>query len=101
MIANRWTETAAGDLEAIRDYISRNSPTLARAVVSRLFVAVTALAQFPDAGRVVPERGSDTLRELIEPPYRIIYRRRADAVEVLTIFHFARMFSIVIPGEAG
>jgi plasmid stabilization system protein ParE len=36
---------------------------------------------------VVPEFLRDDLRELVEPPYRIIYRIYPDAVEVLAIAH--------------
>jgi len=69
--AIRWTETAASDLESIRDYIRRDSPVIAQVVATRLFEAVTVLQEFPDSGRIVPERSDPTLRELIRAPYRI------------------------------
>jgi plasmid stabilization system protein ParE len=92
VIELRWTETAAGDLESIRDYIRHDSPVVAQLVATRLYDAVSILRDFPEAGRVVPERNDPALRELIRPPYRIVYERRADAVIVLTVFHAARMF---------
>jgi plasmid stabilization system protein ParE len=92
VIALRWTETAARDLESIRNYIRHDSPALAYLVATRLYEAVALLGAFPDAGRIVPERNDPALRELIRPPYRIVYERRADAIVVLTIFHAARMF---------
>ena len=97
----RWTENAAGDLKSIRDYIHHDSPTYARCVATRLDEAVGALRLFPESGRVVPERGDPALRELIRPPYRIVYRRHAEAVEILTIFHAARQFPQRLPGDAG
>ena len=56
MIAIRWTETAASDLQNIHDYIAKDSVTVARAVCGRLYDAVSQLGDFPDMGRPVPER---------------------------------------------
>ncbi len=92
MTVIRWTETAASDLESIRDYIGRDSPIMAQLVVTRLYEAVTLLEDHPTAGRVVPERNDPSLRELVRPPYRIVYERHPDAVTILTVFHSARMF---------
>jgi toxin ParE1/3/4 len=88
----RWAETAVGDLANIRDYIRQDSPVYAQLVISGLYAAVDQLSEFPDSGRVVPERNDPQLRELIKPPYRIVYDYRERAVEVLTVFHAARMF---------
>ncbi|MGH7459780.1 MAG: type II toxin-antitoxin system RelE/ParE family toxin [Longimicrobiales bacterium] len=71
MIEIRWTEQAAQNLEDIKSFISRDSPSYALAVVARLYHAVTQLAHCPDSGRVVPERGVPEIRELVRPPYRI------------------------------
>jgi addiction module RelE/StbE family toxin len=88
----RWTEQAADDLAGIRDFISRDSPAHALATVERLYLAVDQLRAFPDSGRVVPEREEPGLRELIRSPYRIVYRRHAEVIEVLTVFHATRSF---------
>lgn len=82
----RWTEQAVESLLAIKDFISQDSPAYAVAVADRLFRAVGQLAQFPDSGRMVPERGRPEIRELVRPPYRIVYRRRPEVVEVLVVF---------------
>ena len=39
------------------------------------------------SGRAVPEWADPAFRELIEAPYRLIYRPRADAIEVLVVMH--------------
>jgi plasmid stabilization system protein ParE len=41
---------------------------------------------------MVPEFGRPNLRELVVRPYRLVYRLRGDVVEVVTVFHAARMF---------
>lgn len=53
----RWTEQATASLAAIKAFIHQDSPAYAIAVVDRLFRAVGQLADFPDSGRIVPERG--------------------------------------------
>jgi toxin ParE1/3/4 len=82
----RWTEQAANDLAAIKAFVGQESPAYAVAVVGRLYKAVGQLAHFPDSGRVVPEHGDREIRELVRPPYRIVYRRRAELVEILLVF---------------
>jgi plasmid stabilization system protein ParE len=78
------------DLEAIWQYISRDSPHYARRVIARLLAAVEPLTDFPEMGRKVPEAGSAELRELLVYRYRIIYRRLGERIEVLTIVHGSR-----------
>lgn len=41
-------------------------------------------------GRVVPERGDESLREVIFRGYRIIYKVRADVVGIICFAHGAR-----------
>lgn len=53
---------------------------------------VRALARFPDRGRMVPETQREDVREIIVSPYRVIYRRRDDCVEIVAIRHQARAF---------
>ena len=91
MTVVRWTEQAADDLAAIQDFLARGSPAYAHVVVERLYTSVAHLREFPDLGRVVPERADPELRELIRRGYRIVYRRTTakDLVEILTIFHGA------------
>ena len=86
MIEVRWTEQAVDGLVAIRDFVGRESPAYAIAVVTRLYNAAWQLARFPDSGRMVPEHGRTEIRELIRPPYRIVYRRRPEIVEILLVF---------------
>ena len=42
-------------------------------------------------GRHVPERPLEDLRELIKPPYRIVYRV-GEVIRILTIFRASRLF---------
>ena len=86
----RWTEQAVEQLGAIADYLSQTSPVYAEALVSRVADQLQRLRRFPEIGRVVPEAAASNVREVIEWPYRIIYRIRSDAVEVIAVVHVRR-----------
>jgi plasmid stabilization system protein ParE len=75
-----WTLQAVEDVEAIRDYVARDSVHSAQLLASRLILSVERLAQFPDSGRIVPEVGDETIREVVLGNYRIVYRLAARVV---------------------
>ena len=87
-----WSPQALLDLQSIRDYIANDSPRYAALVLHRLVGAVERLESFPQSGRVVPERNDKAIREIIEPPYRIVYRLRPGLVEIVTVFRASRLF---------
>ena len=74
MTVVRWTPQAADDLQAIYDFIARDSPHYAQLTVENILAANDRLEQFPLMGRRVPESPREDLRELIKSPYRIVYR---------------------------
>lgn len=80
-----WTAIAAGDLERIAAYLASESPLRAAAIIDRIVDRAESLATLPDRGRTLPELrsiGDRTWRELQEPPWRIVYRRLDDVVEI-------------------
>ncbi|MBK9260961.1 MAG: type II toxin-antitoxin system RelE/ParE family toxin [Polyangiaceae bacterium] len=88
----RWSPQAADDLEAIRDYIARDSSQYATLVVQRIVGAIDLLATSPQMGRVVPELRNPEVRELLVGAYRVVYRHHRAIVEIVTIFHGSRLF---------
>ncbi|HLT46671.1 MAG TPA: type II toxin-antitoxin system RelE/ParE family toxin [Rubricoccaceae bacterium] len=87
-----WRPQALRDLDAIEAYYEEVAPDFAPLFVAGAFEATERLADFPRAGRVVPEIGDEAIRELIYRQYRIIYVVDEGSVEVLTVFHSARQF---------
>jgi len=85
----RWTRLALADLEAIGDFVARDSPAAAHRVIARIVAAVETLSDHPHLGR--PGRVAGT-REFVVPdtPYVAPYRVRGDEVEVLAVFHGAQ-----------
>ena len=84
-----WTDAAKADLTEIVTYIATDSVSNARAILDRLETKARALRRFPERGRFVPElRELDVFlfREVMERPWRIVYRyddRRVHVVAVL------------------
>ena len=86
-----WSPQALRDIESIRVYIAQDSRRVADLVAGRIMKAVERLREFPESGREVPERNDPEIREVIEPPYRIVYRLRTHTVEVVTVFRGSRL----------
>lgn len=55
-----WSLEALDDIDAIADYISRDSPWHAQAVVECLPGHGRGIAEYPQAGRIVSELGNLT-----------------------------------------
>ena len=91
MVKLIWTDQAINDLQNIGDYITEDSEKYAKLTVQKLFERTEILKQFPNAGRIVPEQNEETVRELIEGSYRIIYELfQDDRIYILTIYHSSR-----------
>ena len=87
----RWTPQAAEDLESIAEFIAEDSPHYARLLVIDILQAIRHLIDFPRSGRIVPELNDPIIREIILGNYRIVYRLRDEIVEILTVYHGARL----------
>ena len=85
----RWLRVALANLETEADYIAEDNPAAADPFVQKIFRATDLLAKNPAMGR--PGRVAGT-RELVigDTPYIIPYQVRANAVEILRVFHAAR-----------
>jgi len=59
------TESAYTDLEDIENYISLDSPSIARSFISKIFDKIDYLYQYPSFGKPVPELGNKSIRELL------------------------------------
>lgn len=82
----QWTPEARERLRAIAEFVARDDPGAAARLLERLVKRGESLSRFPRRGRRVPERPEGDLRELIDGNYRLVYRVKDAAVEVLTVF---------------
>lgn len=82
---------AVEDLEGIHDWIAKDNPPVARAVVGRILASAERLGIFPEMARAGRVEGT---REWVVPrlPYIVVYKLREerDELVVVAIFHGAQ-----------
>lgn len=90
-----FAEAALRDLEGLRTwYAGQGVPDVGERLVAEIFHRIEMLVDHPDMGRVVPEFGQAYLRELIQPPFRIVYRRNANLVRVIRVWRSERLLRL-------
>ncbi|MBL7955019.1 MAG: type II toxin-antitoxin system RelE/ParE family toxin [Flavobacteriales bacterium] len=84
-----WMPGALEDIDAIASYIALDSTVRARQQVLRILSAEELLVPYPGGGHMVPEMRSRVYREVIIPPYRIIYHYvpKGGVVSILAVIH--------------
>jgi toxin ParE1/3/4 len=84
-----WTRLAVSDLAYLRHVRVLNAPKISHMSTARLVAALIRLGHAPHLGLHNKVSGN---REVNVPgaPYQIVYRVRADAVEILRLFHTER-----------
>ena len=86
---------AVTDLEQIRDwYASQQVPEVGERFLREIVEHVEHLADFPESGRVVPEFGLAQLREIVHPPFRIVYRLDDERVRVVRVWRSERLMTM-------
>ena len=87
-----WTLRSREDLRNIAVFIARDNSAAALKLGDLIFQRVDLLQNFPELGRIVPERSQPTIREIVVGNYRIVYRVRHEqkTVEILRVWHGAR-----------
>ena len=87
-----WSPSARADLRDIVTFIAEGNSVAAERFGTTLIEASRALGRFQRKGRQVPEFGLEDIRELIVPPYRMIYRLQESksTLEIIRLWHGAR-----------
>jgi toxin ParE1/3/4 len=83
----RWTAGAADQFETSVIYIQQDNPTAAWSAAQAVIDRIQQLASFPGLGRLGGVKGT---RELVSPPYVVVYRSTEEIVEILHIWHGAQ-----------
>ena len=94
-VAIGFAESALTDLESIRAwYAEQGVPDVGERLIGEIVASIEALADHPDMGRIVPEFDQPFLRELIRPPFRIVYRRDPKHVRVVRVWRSERLLDV-------
>ena len=87
----KWSPETTEDLEAIAEYIARDSEYYARAVVTEILSVSRNIREFPMAGRMVPEIGNENIRERFVYSYRLVYRVESGKILIVALIHGKRL----------
>ena len=91
-VVTTFAVSAAKDLEAIRNwYIDQQIPEVGEKLLREIVIQVGRLTDFPKSGRIVPEFGIMNLREVIFPPFRIVYRLDKNRIRIVRIWRSERL----------
>ena len=72
-------------------------PNAGDRVLGEIVAGIEVLADHPDMGRIVPEFDQSFLRERIQPPFRMVYRRDPKHVRIVRVWRGERLLEL--PGE--
>ena len=90
-----FAESAVRDLEELQAwYVEQGAPEAGRRVVAEIFKRIEWFPDKPDMGRIVPEFKQPFLRELIYPPFRIVYRRKAQRIGIVRAWRSERLLKL-------
>jgi toxin ParE1/3/4 len=82
-----WAPEAASDLEAAVLYLAERNPTAARKLAERILALIERLESEPIEGPEHELTSGEIVRGWPYPPFRIYYRRTAEALQILRIYH--------------
>lgn len=90
-----FAASAVADLEEIRAwYVEQHVPEVGERVLGELISHLERLTEYPESGRIVPEFGVSHLREIIQPPFRIVYRLDKRRVRVVRVWRSERLLKL-------
>ena len=84
MISIRWTAEGSDPFVSAIEHIREENPSAAQRVAEAILKRVDSLKSFPGIGRPGEAMGT---RELVCPPYIVVYRANPEVVEILYFWH--------------
>lgn len=91
----RIAQSALVDLQAIQGYYTEQDvPHIGDEYVTAILEQSGVLRRHPDAGRIVPEFNLEHIRELIHPPFRVVYLRQATEVVLIRVWRSERQLEL-------
>jgi plasmid stabilization system protein ParE len=85
-------QSALNDLQDIKIYYKEQGvPEVGMEFVEAIFSHAQSLLQHPDSGRMVPEFEQEHIREIIHPPFRVVYLRKAKTINLVRVWRSERI----------
>ena len=89
-------QSAMSDLLAIVKawYLEQGVPHIGQRFITDILAAAQRLTAQPDSGRMVPEFNQANIREIILPPFRVVYLREADCISLIRVWRSERQLQL-------
>ncbi len=75
-------------------YAGESVPDVGKRLIAEIMSTVERLGAHPLSGRVVREFNVEHLREIIYPPFRIVYRHDKNKVRIVRIWRSERLLRL-------
>lgn len=93
-----FAESAFNDLADIQaHYPEQGVPTIGDKFVAEIIARTEVLEDYPEISRIVPEFDEPKIRELIHPPFRIVYWLDNPTIHVIRIWRSERLLQLPGP----
>lgn len=90
-----FANSAIEDLQDIKTYyLQEGVPAVGQHSVNAIIERIEALAEHPHLGRVVPEFNDTAIRELLHPPFRIVYLSTPQTLTIIRVWRSERMLKL-------
>ncbi|GBD97630.1 MAG TPA: type II toxin-antitoxin system RelE/ParE family toxin [Nitrospirae bacterium] len=87
--------SAVTDLEDIQAYYNSEwAPHVGKRLTGEIIAQIERLTHHPLSGRIVPEFNVEHFREIIHPPFRIVYRYDKKRVRIVRIWRSERHLKV-------
>jgi toxin ParE1/3/4 len=91
-----FSNSALEDLKEVQAYYNEPEvPEVGSRHLTEIFERVESLPDNPQLGRVVPEFDEPHIREIIHPPYRIVYMLDSKSIQIIRVWRSERL--LVLP----
>ena len=94
MVTIEFSKQSLNDLEAIFDFISKDSLKYAKYQIDVLINQTELISEFPLIGHKNPEKNDETIREILKGNFRIIYKIHHSKISILTFHHVKKQLNI-------
>jgi plasmid stabilization system protein ParE len=92
-----FADSAVLDLDEIYEwYVEQQVPETGLRLIAEIVTRTSQLETFPESGRIVPELGVANIRELIYPPFRIVYRLDEDHIWLIRVWRSERLMKVPV-----
>jgi len=85
-----WSDFAIRDIREIYHYIRADSVFYADRLLDEIVTKVESIPPLPNCGRITPEFGDSSIREIFVKQYRVIYKIEEKRIVIHGIIHMAR-----------